>query len=233
MLEFFGIPMSFDPAAATLAVVGVFIAIQVYKATTFHRAKVVSVEGGWSRDVNGDHIQYGAVIRNTGLPIHEFGICLQFNRVSSGGRETSTRLFFDCNNIDVLEHGVQRRFKGDICLPLDDRSLTTAQWLQSLSEQTVVQTKPTIVLCSGDFDVTSIPLVSRFDRSIQGWNRIASWVNSKFDRYGEYEDGQAWVKSGKLVPKLGLSAWFRLQEIGRLAQRELNKKNEDSGLTEG
>lgn len=216
----FGIPLGIDPAALLLAVVGLAIAIEVYRATTRHRARVVEVDQSWHGDARGHFVQFSVVVRNTGLPIHEPRFYLAFNRVDDDGRVCPTKFELGKKS-SIFEHGVQARFGTELRLPISEYDRITAQWLQCFSRQTPRRTQPRLVIFSNEFEVVSIPLVSRFNSALEFWNRIAFWLNFKLNRQGKYKDGSDWVKLGNLLPILGLRAWYRLQTLSDSVNREL------------
>jgi hypothetical protein len=199
----FGVPLSFDPAASVLAIVAVLIAIQVYRATTFHRVRVMGITASYSQDVQGVHQCFSSVIKNTGLPIHEPKVSLALMILDGEGRTVTTEFMLGENKAwGTFEHGVQGEFELKVDLPLDDHSRSTADTFVKLMSQTWRQTKPCIRVYSGGFRIISIPLVSQFHPLLSLWNRVGWWVNLKLAKRGTHRDGTSWIGLRNFIPEL-------------------------------
>lgn len=118
---------------------------------------------------------------------------------------------------------MQIRFKTSWVTPLSESDLFVAKWLTAFENQTVKDTLPKIVIKSGEFEVVSLPIVSRFDSVYQIWNSIAFWINRKFDKEGTYKDGSKWFQEGNIIPQIGLSGWWKLQQIGRSMKKSIDE----------
>lgn len=219
-MDFRGIPLSIDPAALALAALALWIAVQAHRAATRHRARVVSIKHSWTSNPNM-FMDLDVVVRNTGLPIQELSVWLAFIRRGEDGRTMNTNIQLGKSSAVPFEHGAIGRFAVKFPVPVPDRERVVMQWLQCFAKQSPRETNPRIVIKSGKFEVVSIRLVPRLHRLCSWWNRFAFWVNSKFDRHGQFTDGQKFVRPGKWLPKIGLRAWPTLRHLGEDAEREL------------